>query len=194
MKTRTSKVLKTNMFLNTITAKECKMAISISSGALTAIVGLVGVLLGTLIGPYINHKLTIKNTKRDIIFKRKLEYFEKLATDIEKNIRTYKNSINEAEKNLKKSRFKTIYKRLKKERKNFLILASPLYFNVHGLSERIISFVEVEKEIFKNFERLSNFKSKKQTLEIISNLKDELRNLISLGNRAVFEMKKELHK
>jgi hypothetical protein len=170
------------------------MAISISSGALTTIVGLAGVMIGTLIGPYINHKLTIKNTKKDIIFKRKLEYFEKLAENIEKNIRTYRNSIKGAENNLKKPQLKKIYQRLKKERKNFLIMASPLYFNIRGLSERIISFVEVEKEIFKNFEKLSNFKDKKQAQEIIFDLNDRLKRLIALGNRAVYEMKKELHK
>jgi len=165
--------------------------VSVSSGALTAIVGFIGVLVGTLIGPYINHKLSLKSIRKDIIFKRKLEYFEKMAENIEKNIRTYRNALREAENNYKKQQLKRIYERIKEERKNFLIMASPLYFNINGLSQKIISFVEVEKEIFREFEKLPERNNKKQK-ESFEVLKDKLKNLTILGNEAVFQMKREL--
>ena len=169
------------------------MVTSISSGALTAVVGLLGVLVGTLIGPYINHKLNLKNTRKDIIFKRKLEYFEKLSESIENNIRTYRNSITEAE-SARKQKLKEIYEKIKQERKNFLIMASPLYFNIQNLSEKIISFVDIEKEIFKEFEKLAKLNNESQKEKTISNLKEKLKNLVDFGNRIVYEMKKELHK
>ncbi len=167
--------------------------VSISSGALTAVVGFIGVLVGTLIGPYINHKLSLKNIRKDIIFKRKLEYFEKMAENIEKNIRTYRNALREAENNCKKQQLRKINEKLKEERKNFLIMASPLYFNINGLSPKIVAFVEVEKEIFSEFEKLPNISSKeqKESLEI---LRDKLKKLTVLGNETVYQMKKELGK
>ncbi len=167
--------------------------ISISSGALTAVVGLVGVLLGTLIGPYINHKLTLKNTRKDLLFKRKLEYFEKLSENIEENIRTYRNAITETE-NASKERTEEIYNKLKEERKNFLIMASPLYFNIHELSERIVCFVEEEKKIFNEFNRLIKSKSQKQRQNAKKELKEMLKSLRILGNQAIYEMRKELGK
>ncbi len=167
--------------------------VSISSGILTTIAGFIGVLVGTLIGPYINHRLGLRSGRKDIIFKRKLEYFEKMAENIEKNLRNYRNALREAESASKKSQLKSIHEKLKEERKNFLILASPLYFNVNGLSQKIVAFVEVEKEIFKEFEKLPEESKKKQeeSLEII---RDKLKKLTMLGNEAVFQMKRELGK
>ena len=164
--------------------------VSVSSGALTAVVGFIGVLVGTLIGPYINHKLSLKNIRKDLIFKRKLEYFEKMAENIEKNIRAYRNALREAE-NCKKQQLKKIHEKLKEERKNFLILASPLYFNINGLSQRIISFVEVEKGIFREFEKLPE-ESKKNQKETLKVIEDKLKKLTMLGNEAVCQMKREL--
>lgn len=164
-----------------------------SSGALTALVGLSGVLIGSLIGPYINHRLSIKNTRKDIIFKRKLEYFEKLAEKIEKNIRAYKNSVHEAECKKSKKDIRRIFIELKKQRANFFITASPLYFNIHNLSKRIIAFVNTEKDIFREFEKLTKINADKQE-EVMENLENKLKYLNALGSSVVFEMKKELHK
>ena len=177
------------MFLHKF-QKEEKM-VSISSGALTAVVGFIGVLVGTLIGPYINHKLSMKNIRKDLIFKRKLEYFEKMAENIEKNLRAYRNALKEAENNCKKQQLKDIHEKLKEERKNFMILASPLYFNINGLSQKIVSFVEIEKEIFKEFEDLPEINTKQQKASLES-LRDKLKKLNFLGNEAVYEMKREL--
>ncbi|OGJ16845.1 hypothetical protein A3K73_08845 [Candidatus Pacearchaeota archaeon RBG_13_36_9] len=165
--------------------------VSISSGVLTAIVGFIGVLVGTLIGPYINHKLSLKNVRKDIIFKRKLEYFEKMAENIEKNIRAYRNALREAENCKKKAQLKSIHQKLKEERKNFLIMASPLYFNINGLSQKIVSFVEVEKEIFREFEKLPKTRSKEQK-ESLDMIGDKLKKLTMLGNETVCQMRKEL--
>ena len=165
------------------------MAIDISAGALTALVGLFGVMVGTLIGPYVNHKLNLKNTRKDLLFKRKLEYFEKITENLEQNLRLYKNSIGEAE--FSKNGLQKILSKLKEKRKNYLILASPLYFNISNLSNRITDFVEAEKIIFEYFPKLKN---KKQKDIIIKELKDKLKELIILRDKIIFEMKKELYK
>ena len=166
---------------------------SISSGALTAVVGFVGVLVGTLIGPYINHKLSLKNIRKDLIFKRKLEYFEKMAENIEKNLRAYRNAIRGAESSPKKQELKKIQQKLKEERKNFLILASPLYFNINGLSQKIVAFVDGEKEIFKELEKLPEIQDRKKK-EAFKLLEDRLKKLTALGNRVVYQMRLELRR
>jgi hypothetical protein len=164
------------------------MAIDISAGAVTASVGLFGILIGTLIGPYVNHKLNLKNARKDIIFKRKLEFFEKLAENIEQNLRIYKSAIGEVETKKTPRDIKKIINGLKEKRKNYLILASPLYFNIKNLSIKITNFVEIEKNIFNDFTKITKDK------EIISNLKEKLNNLTSSRDSVINEMKKELYK
>jgi hypothetical protein len=159
--------------------------VELNAAAITAIVGLLGILFGSLLSPYINHQLNLKNTRRDILFKRKLEYFEKLAEKIEQNIRMYRNAINDIE-NLKNP--KEIIQTLKENRKSYLILASPLYFNINLLSIKITNFVDIEKNIFNE---ISEYK-KNQPL--IDKLKQDLNKLINARNEIINEMKKELYR
>ncbi len=65
----------------------------INTGLLTVIVAMMGIFFGTLISPYLNHRLNLRTNRRDLFFKKKLEYFEKIAEGIENNIRIYRNSI-----------------------------------------------------------------------------------------------------
>ena len=164
------------------------MAIDISAGALTALVGLFGILIGTIISPFINHRLNLKNARKDIIFKRKLEYLEKLAENIEQNIRIYKSAIGEAETKKTFKNFKEIICILKEKRKNYLILASPLYFNIKNLSIKITTFVDIEKNIFDDFTKITKDK------KIITDLKEKLNKLINSRDNIINEMKKELYK
>ena len=164
------------------------MAIDISAGALTALVGLFGIMVGTLIGPVINHRLNLKNARKDIIFKRKLEYFEKLAENIEQNIRVYKSAIGEVETSKTPKNINEIISRLKEKRKNYLILASPLYFNIRNLSIKVTDFVDIEKNIFEDFTRINRDE------EILEALKEKLNKLTNSRDLIIIEMKRELYK
>ena len=165
--------------------------VSISANVLAPFAGLMGVLLGALIGPYMNHRFNVKYNRRDFLFKKKIEYFEKQVACIEQNIKLYKKEILSL-----KPETKNIQERIeeiKKQRIHFSIMSSPLYFNTNRVSKTIVSFVAKEKEIFKAFEDLERERESSRKEKIISYLNKELKDLRALGNKSVSEMKKELH-
>lgn len=155
---------------------------------LTLLVGMFGVLFGSLMGPYLNNKINRRSQREELFFKKKLEYFEKITENIENNLRLYKSCIKKTE--TKKTSIKKTIEILKQERKNFLILSSPLYFDTTKLAEYIKKFVQTEKEIFSNFNKLELNKNMKK--EMIINLNKQLENLKACGNSIVLEMKREI--
>ncbi len=160
------------------------------STSLTAIVGLLGVLLGALLSPYMNNRLNARYSKVGLMFQRKLEYFEKIIETMEKNRKMYANAICKLENVKRSSQIEKIIEEIKKERKNFQKMASPLYFNTQKISEKIIYFVRIEKNIFILISELKEHEDKQEN--IIERLKDDLRKLNRKGNEILIEMKKEL--
>lgn len=163
------------------------------AAALTAIVGLIGVLAGTVISPRVNHQIGARVSRQDLLFKRKLEYFEKIVETIEKNKRMYQAAIGKIECIESNKEIKKVIEELKQNRKNFLIMASPLYFDTRRISETIIRFVRVEKEIFNRISALED-KEKKELPVLIESLKELLEILNRRGNGIILEMKRELSK
>jgi hypothetical protein len=162
----------------------------VDSSVLTIFVGIIGILFGTLISPYLNHLLTWKQSRKDILFKRKLEYFEKIQDTIESNLRLYRDSIKTIKE--KKTNPERVIKNMKKRRKKFLMLSSPLYFNTENFSKTVKEFVEIEKnifEIFSNFQKDMQIEEKKYLSE---RLEKDLQKLITQSKKISEEMKKEL--
>jgi len=161
-----------------------KMA-EINAGILTAIAAFLGVFFGSFIGPYINHRLSLRHAQKDMLFKRKLEYFERIAETLENNIKNYKIAVNQLNSNIK---IKKIVETMKKNRKNFSIKSSPLYFDSRILEDKIRVFVNIEKNIFKEFE---NF-DKNNAEDISERIEHNLRMLRAAGNNILVSMRKEL--
>ena len=158
---------------------------------ITALVMLLGILVGTIISPRIQHKMGIRSGRKDILFRKKLEYFEKILETIEKNKRVYDQAIKKVESSGSIKEIAKIILQLKQNRKNFFILASPLYFNTEKFAIAIMRFVRVEKGIFNRFSSLSE-KERKEIPLLISQLKEFLKLLSRRGDEIVFEMRKEL--
>lgn len=158
----------------------------INYALLTTIVGFTGILVGA----YLNQRLSNKFARKDMIFKKKLEYFEKISEAIEGNIRIYRNSINEI-KNIKKADIKKNLENMKEKRKNFFVLSSPLYFNTLRLSQKIKEFVRVESEIFWNFSNMVHI-NHRQKEEIIKKLEEDLEELRIKSSNILLEMRDEL--
>ncbi len=156
---------------------------------LTALVMFVGILVGTLISPRIQQRMGIEHGRKDLLFKKKLEYFEGIVNTIEKNKRIYYKAISRIEFSKSNKEIYKIIEELKKGRENFLILASPIYFNTKNFSEKIVSFVRIEKDIFNKIPELKKIKEKKR---IMDQLKENLKSLNRRGEEIVLEMKKEL--
>ena len=155
--------------------------------------GIIGVLIGASIGPLVNHQLTTRYSKKDLIFKRKLDYFEKVLDTIEKNTRLYKQQIKRLESSPDTKIIKSVAEEMKKERKNFLMMSSPLYFDVSRISNRIIHFVKIEKDIFNRVSSVEKINEKEKEI-LVHQLKRMLFLLERRGNEILSEMKNELKK
>lgn len=166
---------------------------SIISTMGTALSGLIGVLIGASLGPVINHQLTTRYSKRDVIFKKKLDYFEKVLDTIEKNMKLYKESVRKIESSKDSKEIKKIIENMEAGRKNFLVMSSPLYFDVKKISQKIISFVKIEKDIFNRISSLKEMNEKEKEI-----LTEQLKRMIAIlskrGNLILLEMKQELKK
>jgi 2-hydroxy-3-keto-5-methylthiopentenyl-1-phosphate phosphatase len=156
---------------------------------LTAIIMLIGILVGALISPRVSHKIGTEHSRKDLIFRKKLEYFEHLLEAIETNIRLYKQTIKKIEISESDKELRKLVAELKENRKHFLIMSSPLYFDIRKISEKIIRFVRVEKEIFNRASLIEKSKDRKIALE---ELKKILILLNKRGNDILLEMRKEL--
>jgi len=169
------------------------MATETLSQLIPTLSGIIGVLIGASIGPLVNHQLTTRYSKKDLIFKRKLDYFEKVLDTIERNNRLYKQQVKKLEASQDNRIIKKIVEEMKKERKNFLMMSSPLYFDVTKISEKIIRFVKIEKDIFNRISSLEKINEKEKEV-LVAQLKRMLIILDKRGNEILFEMKKELKK
>jgi hypothetical protein len=157
---------------------------------LTAIMAIIGIVVGTLVSPKINQKVNAEHNKKDLIFRKKLEYFEKIAETIDENRRMYHQVIGKIECSKNKKETNQIIEELKQTRRNFLMKSSPLYFDTRSLSEKIVNFVKIEKEIFLEIEEIEKDK-KEGTIE---QLKENIKKLNVKANEVIIEMKKELSK
>jgi hypothetical protein len=160
---------------------------------LTAGIMLLGILVGTLISPKIQHRMGTEYNRKNLIFQKKLEYFEYILRVVEENKKMYHDLIHKVRDSRTKSQTERIMKELKENRKKFLIMSSSLYFNTKIFSEKVINFVRIEKEMFNEIPRLKEADKRIQE-EIIENLEDNLRRLSKKGEEILYEMKKELAK
>ncbi len=156
---------------------------------LTAIMAVIGIAVGTLVSPKINQRINMEHNRKDVIFKKKLEYFEKIAETIEENKRAYQQVVGKIECSKSNKENKIIIAELKQSRKNFLIKSSPLYFDTKILSEKIINFVRIEKDIFQKIENAEIVSE-----EVTWQLKEDLKKLNMKANEIICEMKRELSK
>jgi len=159
---------------------------------LSAIVMLLGLLVGTLITPKISQKVNSEYSKKDLIFKKKFEYFEKIAEIIEENRRMYRQIIGKLECSKSSKEITKIIEELKQKRKCFLMRSSPLYFDTQRFSEKIIWFVKIEKNIFQKVEQLKEKIVEKE--EILEKLKEDVKKLNTKGFEIIVEMKREISK
>jgi len=165
--------------------------VELSSALVTTMIGMLGVVIGAIISNYVNQKIAAKSVRRDIIFRKKIEYFEKIVECINSNAKLYESAIKQAVKNSGKAHISKIISDLKKNRKKFIVTAIPLYLDISIISKRIRYFVSIEKKIFHSFEMMKN--SEEQD-EIIENIRHAVKLLDSIGEKIILEMRKELNR
>jgi len=155
-----------------------------SSILTSTIIGMIGVVIGAIISNYFNQKIARESARKDMIFRKKMDYFEGITECIGSNIKLYQNTIKEAERN---NNIRKIISSMKKNRKKFRIMSSPLYINTKIISHLVREFVSIEKRIFFCFEEM---KKKRNMLE---ELKITLHELKAKGNIIASYLKEKLN-
>jgi len=161
---------------------------------LTAAIMLLGILVGTLISPRISHQISTQYNKRSLIFQKKLEYFEKITETIEQNKKLYNQITGKVEASKNNKEIGKIIDELKKNRQNFLVMSSPLYFHTRELknfSQKITHFVRIEKQFFNELSEMKE-KNKWKKDELIERFQEGQKRLNKIGNDIILDMKKGL--
>jgi len=127
------------------------------------------------------------------MFKRKLEYFEKLSKDMEENLRLHKKAILSLSESSKTKDIEQNISVLKQGRKSFLFMSSPLYFKTDMMTEKITAFVNIEKNIFSHLENLLQKPKKSAKARILFDLREFLQKLNLANQAAIQEMRDELY-
>ena len=148
---------------------------------------MLGVVIGAIISNYFNQRIARQAARKEIMFRKRIEYFEKIVECIEKNTKLYESSIKELAKTAGKSSTGRILQRMKKERKRFDIMTSPLYLDTRPISKMIKHFVNIEKRIFLFFEADAGE-------DKIKGLKENYKQLRKIGDKIIFELRTNLLK
>jgi 5-methylthioribose kinase len=93
--------------------------VEISSLVVSSLTGVFGVVIGAVISNYFNQKIARQSARKDVIFKKRIDYFEMILGCIEKNTELYKNAIKHITKYYNKKEIYKQLKILKNERKKF---------------------------------------------------------------------------
>ncbi len=161
---------------------------------LTAAIMLLGILVGTLISPRINQQVNTQYNKKSLIFQKKLEYFEKITETIEQNKKLYSQITGKIESSKNNKEIEKIINELKKNRQNFMVMSSPLYFHTRELknfSEKITHFVRIEKQFFNELSEMKE-KDKWKKEELIERFREGQKKLNKIGNDIILDMKRGL--
>jgi len=162
-----------------------------SSAFITTITGLIGVVIGASISNYVNHQIARQTSKKDTLFKKRLEYFEKIVDTVIKNTQMYTKALKRLESSPNKKQIKEILRNIKEERMKFEIMSSPLYFDTRVISNLINDFVNIEKEVFLDLEKIY-----KQGIseELVSALKEILSRLNKAGYKIIIDLRTDVSK
>lgn len=168
--------------------------VDLSSALITTFTGMVGVVIGATINNYLTQKINRHTTKKDIIFRKKMEYFEKLVESIEKNLELYKKSIKKLERINSKKEAELVLSLMKKDRKRFEPANSSLYLDTREISENIKRLVAIEKLIFLGVANLSTSNSDLSNSEVLKDLKQKTEDIQKLGQSIILNLRKDLLK
>jgi len=160
--------------------------VDIGSAILTTLTGLIGVVIGASISNYVNHKIARQAAKKDTLFKKKLEYFEKVINTLVKNTQMYKNAIKQLDKTNKKAEIIEILKSLKKNRQKFEVMTSPLYLDTRKISSQIKEFVGIEKTIFNEIEKISKYGKSPNTIIYLT---EKFQKLNNTGRKMIVDLR-----
>ncbi len=162
--------------------------VEIPAALTTTLIGMFGVVVGAIISNYVNQKIAAQSARRDLLFKKKVEYFDRTVSCIEKNLKLYGAWRKKLEVNTSSAVVDKAIKTLKKSRAKFDPLSSALYLDIEQFSRDIKQFVAFEKQIFVLFEELK----KDNPVDVMESLRYSLHTLNKIGQGIILKMRKSL--
>lgn len=164
--------------------------VDLSSAVTTTFIGMFGVAIGAIISNYVNQRIAARSARRELFFKKKVDYFDRTVTCIEKNVKLYTLLKKKLESKVTPLLVANALKTLKKERTKFDPLSSALYFDIQMFSRDIKHFVALEKQLFALFGRLTPENQE----EIFSSLRHILHHLETTGQSIIIKMRNSLNR
>lgn len=162
--------------------------VELTSAVTTTLIGMLGVVVGAAISNYVNQMIAAKSARRDLLFKKKVEYFDRVVHVIEHNLKLYTMWRRKLESKASRALIEKALKTLKKKRAHFGISTSALYLDVEVFSRDIKQFVAYEKQIFALISEL-----KRDDYErVMDTLRRSIRNLENAGNSIIYKMRRSL--
>lgn len=162
--------------------------VELSSAIMTTFIGMFGVVIGAIISNYVNQKIAAQSARRDLLFRKKVEYFDRTVSCVEKNIKLYNAWRKKLEVAGSPATTDKAIKMLKKNRAKFDPMSSALYFDVERFSRDVRQFVAIEKQIFALFERLRHERPE----PIIDALRQSVHRLEQEGQNITAKMRTSL--
>lgn len=162
--------------------------VEFTSALATTLIGMMGVVVGAAISNYVNQMIAAKSARRDLLFKKKVEYFDRVVNVIEQNIKLYRTWQRKLETRASKALIENTIKTFKKKRAHFDIKTSALYVNVDAFSRDIKQFVAYEKHVFALVERLKQ----EEYESTMDTLRQVLHSLEQAGTQIISKMHRSL--
>lgn len=144
--------------------------------------------MGAAISNYVNQMIAAKSARRDLLFKKKVEYFDRVVNVIEQNIKLYRTWQRKLETKASKKMIEQAITTFKKKRAHFDIKTSALYVDVEAFSRDIKHFVGYEKHVFALVERLSH----EEYESTMDTLRQVLHGLEQAGKQIITKMHRSL--
>jgi hypothetical protein len=162
--------------------------VDLTSAAVTTLIGMLGVVVGAIVSNYVNQRVAARTARKDLFFKKKVEYFDRVVGVIEHNIKLYTLWRKKLEVSYRPSEVKRALSALKKERAKFDVSTSSLYVYVDAFSRDIKRFVALEKQIFVIMERLTS----DNYGHGLDSLRERIHELQRVGRTIIATMRAEL--
>lgn len=162
--------------------------VELSSAIMTTFIGMFGVVVGAIISNYVNQKIAAQSARRDLLFQKKVDYFDRTVSAIENNLKLYMAWRKKLEVSTTTATIEKAMKMLKKNRAKFDPLSSALYFDIERFSRDIRQFVAIEKQIFALFDKLK----REHPEPVIDALRQSLHRLEQEGQTIINKMRRSL--
>jgi len=161
---------------------------------LTVVISILGALIVAIITPYLTYKLNVNYLRRKLNLEKKLEYFTKLAEQLEEESSQILRLIRKLDENNEKE-IQKVCKQIRElisERDLSFRAAPTTFFRERRILDGWISLSYIKEDILKISSNLSLHKKKEERKKNLILIKQHWKKLVDKSQEIIVLMKKEL--